>query len=142
MAYHVFILKFEGSPEDFRKLPAQWKPALLGDAAEVRAKISQVWADVDWSDPQWGRVTDGSLEFQMPVDPSIDHFRLNIRGGDPFPSICTLCKTFGWAAVDGSFGTLLDLDNPSREGLHGWQRYAKGIVHGRPAGARESPPNP
>jgi hypothetical protein len=60
MSWDIFIFS-----QDPRHLAKGAKPAPLGDAAEVRAKISKSLPDVNWKDPAWG-VLEGkgwSIEF-------------------------------------------------------------------------------
>ena len=132
MSWDVLIFKYDGPPAEIQKLSADFVSPTLGDAAEVRERISEVFPATDWSDPALGSVMEAgySIEFSLQNDGPVRQFALHVRGGgDPVVRICALCHRHGWLAFDTSAGTLLDVEKPSRSGWHSWQRFCKGVVH-------------
>jgi hypothetical protein len=136
MSWDVLIM-----PADSRQSSEGAKPQSLGDAAQVRAKISKTFPAVNWKDPALG-VLQGNgwtIEFNHQATGKTDSIMLNVRGGgDPIASIVKLCKDNGWAAWDGSSGELLNLDAPSAKSWQEFQGYRDQVIAstGRPA---ESP---
>jgi hypothetical protein len=125
-SWDVFIFS-----TDPRHLSEGTKPPSLGDAASVRAMISQSLPTVDWKNPAWG-VLEGkgwSIEFNHQTNGVADSIMLLVRGGgDPATSIVKLCKENGWVALDSSSGELLNLDAPSSKGWRQFQAYRDQIV--------------
>jgi hypothetical protein len=107
------------APPDFKAVP-------LGEASEVRQRISTVLPQVDWTDPAWGTL-DGegfSIEFNTKAEGTIDGLMLHVRGnGDPLPAIGSLCRQNGWAALDMTTGDFLDAANPSRAGWDDFREF-------------------
>jgi hypothetical protein len=98
----------------------------LGAPGSVRALISSVHPDVDWSDPAWGVLDSDawSIEFNMGNAETIDSIMLHVRGsGDPLPAIVALCTKTGWTALDLSTGQLLDPRKPSSRGWMDFQSF-------------------
>jgi hypothetical protein len=131
MSWDVMIFNFESPPP----APNNWEdgfgPIAMGEAEEVRTKISRSLPMVDWSDPAWGLLDgDGfSIEFNYHKSGQVDGFMLHVRGGgDPLPDICRLCRENGWYALDCSTGDFIDLQAPSRQGWRGFQSYRDSIV--------------
>ena len=132
MSWDVLIFKHDGPPEEIRSLPAGYVSPPLGNASEVRQRISQVFPATDWSDPAWGSVMEAgySIEFSLQKDGVVRSFALHVRGGgDPVAKIAALCHRHGWLAFDTSAGTLLDVEKPSRAGWHSWQRFCSGTMN-------------
>lgn len=106
----------------------------LGEAGEVRRRISSLLPGVDWTDPAWGLYGgDGfTIEFNIDADGPIEHMMLHVRGGgDPISAIARLARPSGWAALDCSTSEFLDFDHPSQEGWEGFQRFRDKIMADR-----------
>jgi hypothetical protein len=121
MSWDIFIYS-----QDPRQLNAGAKVPPLGDAADVRAKISKSLPAVDWKDPAWG-VLEGkgwSIEFYHQTNGVADSLMLLVRGGgEPVPAICQLCKENGWVALDSSTGQLMDLNAAPSKSWEQFQKY-------------------
>jgi len=126
MSWDIFIFS-----TDPRHLSAGTKPHSLGDAADVRAKISKSLPAVNWKDPAVG-VLEGkgwSIEFYHQANGATQDIMLSVRGGgDPVASIVKLCKDNGWVALDSSSGKLLNLDVPSSQSWQQFQAYRDQVV--------------
>ena len=110
MSWDVMI--FGGDPEQFTN--EETAPS-LGDAADVRTKISRSLPEVDWTDPAWGVLEgDGwSIEFNHKTDGIADELMLHVRGGgDPIGAIVKLCRDNGWVAYDTTADAVIDLAAP------------------------------
>jgi hypothetical protein len=131
MSWDVMLFKFEGEPPDFNDLPEDYEPPVMGDAQEIRDKISSVLPDVDWSRPDWGVLINDafSIEFNLQESGDVNVFTLHIRGGgDPLSVIVELCKAHNWSAFDSGTGEYVDLENPSSEGFLGFQGYRDQVI--------------
>ncbi len=126
MSWDVMVLNGDGTPTSLVDVSDDWMPKPIGDAEAVRTRITVALPAVDWSDPGWGSYEgDGfSIEFNVHATGLVDGFTLHIRGGgDPLPTIVSLCSANGWVAVDYSTGRLIDLVHPSRESWLAFQRF-------------------
>ena len=54
MSWDVMIHRFEGPPPRVEDIVDDHLFLPLGDAAEVRSRVSSVLPGVDWTDPAWG----------------------------------------------------------------------------------------
>lgn len=126
MSWDVMILRFDGPPPPVEDIADDHQALPLGDAADVRTRISAVLPEVDWTDPAWGVLEgDGfSIEFNFQADGPVTGFMLHVRGrGDPITPTITLCSAYGWAALDTSAGEFLDLAKPSHSGWRSFQSF-------------------
>jgi hypothetical protein len=98
-------------------------PPPLGDAEEVRTKVSRSLPAVDWSQPAWG-VLDGagwSIEFNHQAEGPTDSLMLHVRGtGDPLSAILKLCSESAWIAFDTTEGEVID--SKARRAV-GWEKF-------------------
>jgi hypothetical protein len=134
MSWDVMIMMAEGTPLSLQELPRDWLPKPMGDAAQVRAAISNSLDGVDWSQPAWGTFAGDLFTFEINIiaTGSVDAFSLHARGaGDPLPAIVELCSANGWCAFDYSTGERIDLENPSRESWLAFQDYRARVTSRR-----------
>jgi hypothetical protein len=125
------ILNGDGMPASLENVAADWMPKSMGDTNVVRDAISAVVPGVDWSDPKWGIYLGAgfSIEFNFQAAGPVDAFTLHIRGGgDPLPTIVTLCSRNAWVAYDYSTGEMIDLQPPARESWLAFQQYRDQIT--------------
>lgn len=104
--------------------------APLGPAEEVRAAISGVHPDVDWTDPGWGVLErdEWTIELNMDTEPLIRSIMLHVRGsGHPVAAIAAICRQTGWVATDLATGKTLDPDRPSERGWRDFQQFRDSI---------------
>src|SRR5262249_14344261 len=142
MSWDVVILKFNSPRPDITEI---WYEVLhlavsMGETETVRAKITSSLPDVDWSLPDWGvlRANGCSIEFDYGArgGPMIDYFVLHVHGsGDPFLTICKMCRENEWYALDCSTGDFIDLEQPSRSGWQGFKGYRDKVI-GQPSGEK------
>ncbi len=132
MSWDVLIMKTDGKTS-VRELPTDFMPQPLGDAEELRRRLSARFASLDWSDPAWGTFDgDGfSIEFNFTESGPVDGFMLHVRGdGDAVSTIVAMCKQFGWQALDCSTSEFIDLDDPSLEGWNGFRTFRdRAVAH-------------
>lgn len=118
-ARDVMILDFHGhSPP---RLPRPSGVGLgsrpMGSPGQVRSDIDGALADVDWSNPLLGILTDGEVNLALDLGPHdpVDGFVIHLRGGvGAAPLVAHLCLVNGWAALDVQSGVYLDLEEPER----------------------------
>lgn len=126
MSWDLFI--FANDPRPFND---ETKLSPLGDAAEVRTKISQSVPKVDWTDPAWG-VLEGhrwSIEFNHKTNGLTEYVTLHVRGGgDPLTTIVKLCKDNGWVVFDPAANDLIDLAAPSTKSWQEFQGYRDQVI--------------
>lgn len=112
--WDVLILNFDGhTPPPLASLPRAARS--MGPASVVRGAVDEALADVDWSDPRLGILTDGPtrLAIDLGGEGDLDGFVIHARGGASAASlIAHLCLVNGWAVLDAGRGVFLDLDEP------------------------------
>ena len=81
MSWDVLIFRFEGTPEEFASLPADYRPDPLGSSQAIRDSITDIWPTTDWSDPEWGwlQVDAYSIEFQLGESETAETLSLSVR---------------------------------------------------------------
>ena len=137
MSWDVMILDFRGSPIPLEDIPQDYKPLVIGDASDVRERLSAYLPGIDWSDPTWGMYEgEGfTIEFNMGNNEEIDGFMLHVRGGgDAIAAIMSFTQPNNWSALDTSLGDYLDPDNPDQSGWTGFQKYRDRIIGGTSEG--------
>ena len=101
-------------------------PSPLGEAADVRTKITRSIPGVDWSNPAWG-VYDGdgwSIEFNHQVEGLCKALMLHVRGeGDPVGAILRICADTGWVALDMTQGKVIHAGSNASAGWKKFQRF-------------------
>lgn len=104
MSWDVSVFAAETPPPPVAEMHADWVGLPLGTHAELRAKISQVLPQVDWSDPLWGIYhRDEVLEFNLGADDPALSFMVHVRGGgDPVSLLIGLVERWGWYLLDTS----------------------------------------
>jgi hypothetical protein len=111
--------------------PEECQDNSLGDAAEVRNRLSAYFDELEWLDSSWGLLLGErfSLEFRLNAASPVESITLHVRGsGDPLGTIASLCKHFGWHALDRATGQLLDLDNPRSQGWIEFQAFRERVL--------------
>ncbi len=130
MSWDVLILKADGTTP-MGELPEDFKPDPLGQAEDLRKRLSEVFDSLDWTDPAWG-ILDGdgfSFEFNFKKSGIVDSFMLHVRGGgNAVAPIVAMCKHFGWQALDCSTGDFIDLNEPSTKSWEHFQAYRDRVV--------------
>jgi hypothetical protein len=91
--------------------------------ADLRAKISKVFPQVDWSDPSWG-IYDGdgfSFEFNVGEEDPSDDIMIHVRGRGPaVEALLNLAQATGWYLLDCSQGEWL---HHCKDVNVGWTRF-------------------
>jgi hypothetical protein len=133
VSWGLFVFDTEealSDPETGRAVfPDDWQPPTIGDAKTVRAKISDAFSQVNWTDPTWGSVegTDFSLEFNLGREDAISSFVIHARG-QATPAILVLMSKTGWKILDTSTGKWLhEAANPD-EGREAFQGYLNTVL--------------
>lgn len=101
MSWDVMLFKFTGTPPATAEEIDDAELIPLGAAADVRASISAVLREVNWSDPTWG-IFDGpgfSIEFNVGDDDPIQNMMLHVRGGGDAVSAITALVASALAAA-------------------------------------------
>lgn len=143
MSWDVMIHRFDGPPPRVEDIADDHEFLPLGEAPNVRRRISDALPAVDWGDPAWGVLEgDGfSIEFNFQAHGPVTGFMLHVRGGgDPITPIVAMCKLNGWAALDTSSGEFLDLAKPSVDGWESFQGFRDQIIGGIEGQSRDRAP--
>jgi hypothetical protein len=128
MSWDVFVLNLPPGITDTAEIPRGWSPPPLGKRADIIAKISALYPEVDFGDPSWGtlRLPEVSIEFSLGDDEKIDHFAMHVRGGDPAPHVVAhILGELGMRAVcSGSESGLFEYDPVSgSKAFDSWRGY-------------------
>lgn len=133
VSWDLFVFDFEEALSDPETGKAifldNWEPPAIGDAKSVRAKISEVFSQVIWTDPTWGSVdrADFSLEFNIGGQDVISNFVIHARG-QATPAVLTLMSETGWKILDTSTGKWLHETSNPDEGREAFQRYLNTVL--------------
>lgn len=126
MSWDVMLLNLGGQPPDLAKFEKDFEPPPLGNAQDVRDRISASAPTVDWADPTWGILfcDAWSIEFSLGKNEVVDSAMLHVRGGgDPVTFILRLCSANCWAAFDLSTGDFISPDNLSTAAWEEFQQF-------------------
>jgi len=130
MSWDVFI--FSTDPRhstNVAKIPP------LGDASDLRTKISTSWPGIHRDARAFGTLEGNgwSIQFDYETNGHNDCLMLQIRGGgDPLRAVVKLCKDNGWVALDTATGDLINLTAPSSKSWKGFQAYRDQVVGSSP----------
>lgn len=116
--WRVVLFNFDGHPPP-GELTSSFQPRSMGPAGYVRASISALLCDVDWSDPRAGTFEDGAflMRLRLPAGDVVDRVDVEIVGeGNPVPALSHLCLVNGWFAYDIGERVFLDPDEPRASG--------------------------
>ena len=131
MSWDVLVHASELTPPPVREMPDHWKFSTLGMAADVRAKLTAAFPEVDWTDPRWGIVQtqDYTYEFDVGENDPIDHVMVHVRGiGDAVSPLLRLSRQFNWHLLDCSAGEWIHHMNDDQAGWVGCQALRKRIL--------------
>ena len=131
MSWDVMVFDLGGALPAGGEMAPDFKPKSMGAVAEVRSRISEHLATVDWSDGSWGMYEgDGfGLEFNMGKAPETDGFMVHFRGsGDAIAALLRFAAPNGWSLFDCSTGEFIDPANPSNAGWEAFQGYRDRVI--------------
>jgi hypothetical protein len=130
MSWDAMIIK--GPPPSNKEFNSEgYKPPLMGQAAEVRKRISTVLGGTDWSDPSNGVFQSGSCHFVFALsgDDQIENIDVEVTGSsDPLPILAMLCKQNDWALLDMQTVEWIDLSSSSSKS---WVEFQKAVAQVR-----------
>lgn len=69
MTIDYYVSAHDSPPPSYRKTGVEPPGRAMGTCAEVRAALSAVAPDIDWSDPTWGWLHHGDAAAQFSVGP-------------------------------------------------------------------------
>jgi hypothetical protein len=122
-------------------MPDSWRGEPLGSQAEVRAKISDCIAGVDWSDPTWG-IFDGdgySYEFNMGTEEPCDSVMVHVRGsGSAVAPLLELGRRCNWYLLDTSQGEWMHHCDSVEAGWEGFQAFRDRAIRHSTANAKKT----
>ena len=134
MSWDVWVLDFHGQQPSIESILDRYKAGMeyifpaMGTAREIREKISAIFPRANWmKDAVSIEVPEGptfwiDCDQSSPGEEPMTGFTIKVYGGgDPFPALVSMARTYGWSLLDMSMFQFLDLDNPSREGLDGFR---------------------
>jgi hypothetical protein len=131
MSWDVMVFNSDEPPPSGGEVPPDFEPIPLGDANDIRNRISESLPEVDWSDPAWGVLihSDFTIEFNLQAEGGIEGFMLHVRGGgDPLMAICKVCSDNGWYPLDTSTGLFIDVNKPSSLGWEEFQQFRNNAI--------------
>lgn len=132
MSWDISMCKFSQDYASIEDMPQDGQCLSMGEASEIRDRISQIFIGTDWSEPQWGKFDCpfGSIEFNMGSDAEVlDGFMMHVRAGDELIApIVELAIKNGWQALDCSSCDFLEkLEHPA-EGLRQWRAFRDLVI--------------
>jgi hypothetical protein len=133
MSWDVSVFASDAPPPPVAKMRVDWKGAILGPAATVRATISAALPGVDWTKPTWGRFRGNgfSLEFNMGKDDPTDGFMIHVRGGgDAVTCLMQIASRCGWYLLDTSTGEWMHHAEDPEAGWEGFQAFRDSVING------------
>lgn len=101
-----------------------WHPKSMGSRSQVAQALSEIWPQIDWSDPTWG-ILDGSgycLEIALGRDDTVLTFTIFARGHATEPILDMLNGT-GWRGLDTATGNWMHLTADADEGRRRFQGF-------------------
>ena len=99
------------------------------------AGIRDVFPEVDFSDPQWGRIEEDifSIEINIKADDPVGSFALHVRGGTgAILAVAALLERLGLRALDPQSPTGLFDAGTSRQSFESWRSNRDQAVEGQP----------
>ena len=131
MSWDISVFAAHEPPPPVAEMPQDWRPGVLGTAADVRSKISACLPEVDWSDPKWGTYDgDGfSFEFNVGREDPIDGFMIHVRGGgNAVSALLHLSNECNWYLLDASQGEWLHHCKDAEAGWNEFQAYRNRVL--------------
>jgi hypothetical protein len=124
MSWDISVFAAADAPPPVAQMPNDWRGTILGSFEGVRAQISRMFSDVDWSDCSWGRCDrkEFSLEFNLGQKDPVDGFMIHVRGGSGVvvKLLIDFARSTGWYLLDCSGGEWFH-HHPNPEGS--WQEF-------------------
>ena len=131
MSWDISVFAAADVPPPVEQMPPNWRGAVLGSNADVRASISACLLGTDWSDPKWGyyRGADFSLEFNLGSEEPNDGFMVHVRGsGEAVTHLLDLATSTGWFLLDCSDGEWLHHCEEPDRGWVAFQEYRDRVL--------------
>ena len=103
MSWDVFIQQLPDGVRRVGDIPADFVPGPLGSRSEIVAGIRDVFPNVDFSDPEWGRVEEDqfSIDINIKADDPVKSFALHVRGAaGAGHAVGVLLDRLGFRALD------------------------------------------
>jgi hypothetical protein len=86
MSRDIFVQDIPGGVVRVEDIPDDWTPAPLPCTSDqVRATVSAVAPEADFSDPTWGRIVRPGVDIEVNLGDSdvLDSFAFHVRSTDP-----------------------------------------------------------
>ncbi len=131
MSWIACLLTLSPNAKTLDDIPYDYKPEPLGSVAEVLSLISELFPDVDCSDPTWLRLDreDYIVEFMIGSEEPVTSIGFRPHGCDSFmDALQLLCEQTGCRAIDTSDGALIDFNDNPMQGFHCWREYAQQVL--------------
>jgi hypothetical protein len=131
MSWDLSVFGSESPPPRVDDMPKDWAGTPLGPAADVRAKLSAVFPELDWTNPTWGLLEGPgfSFEFNMGREELLTGFMIHVRGsGDPVPWLMRMGDACTWYMLDTSTGEWMHHLRGPNEGWQGLQDFRDGLA--------------
>lgn len=126
MSWDVFIQHLPEGARNVGDIPIDFVPGPIGRRGEIVAGIRDVFPDVDFSDPEWGRVDDDgfSIEISISAADPVMNFALHVRGEHSAAgAVAALLHRLGVRALDAQSPTgIFDADAPGQS-IETWRGY-------------------
>lgn len=128
IAFAADTLLYTGE-DGVARFPDSWMPADIGVSRDVRKKISEVYAETDWSDPAWGVFVNDSysFEFSIGTEDAINTFSIHARG-EATAAVVRLIDATGWKMLDVSTMRWLNNSPDPDEGRRKFQSYLDTVI--------------
>ncbi|MEU5669656.1 hypothetical protein ABZ749_04635 [Micromonospora sp. NPDC047753] len=134
MSWDVLIFDAPADARSVDQLPQDFNPPPLGTGPDVRRWLRENLRDLDFSDPEWGRLVGPTWHIELNIGPHdpVDSIMLYVRGGgdDVLAAIARIVASVGGRALDISTGEFLTDEPTQTAGWHGFQQYRDQILRG------------
>jgi hypothetical protein len=131
VSWDIFVYSSSVIPPKLADMPEDWQWEQMGSLDDLRNKLSDIAADIDWSDPSWGQLDRGGFSMELNIgsdDPCMD-FALHVRGGaDAIIVIKSMIERYGWYAIDSSQGEWMHHAPDLESGLERFNQYKNKVV--------------
>lgn len=126
MSWDIFVQDFPPDASSLEQIPADFKPAIIGQRSMIIEQIKAVVPCADFSDPAWGTI-DGegwSVEINIGSEEDCDGFAFHVRGGDAAVGIiAAILQHLKLRAVDSQTGDFFIAGPKAIEAFGKWRTY-------------------
>jgi hypothetical protein len=132
MSWDIFVQKIPADARTLDDIPADFRPASIGQRSDIISKVKEVAPSADFSNPAWGVIEgdDYSIEVNLGSGEEVMSFVFHVRGsGEAANVVADILRRLGLRGLDSGTGNIFDPDRAS-SGFEEWRRYREQAVDG------------